>query len=1698
MKQNSDMRVFLCSVLMAMACLFAGRCIAGTYLDNQTLYSNQDPNTETRRSDHFRLAFGHYNRDSGQGGMTEAMAQGNLQMYEQMWNRWVVEMGLHDINESVTAPDGNKYLANFNFLMTWDDGGDGGSYSAMDGNGFFYAMANPTYCRWDPPSGATPHEFGHVWEGTCAGFNDSDSSGMWWECTANWMQLQFLNTYPQAAAYLYNSMYYPAHGRDYYDSFLIWEAAHDDPRYGAAWVNSVWTNATADQSAHEYIIDRMIRLDSSGSPDKAGALKDLWGDMAKKCITQDFERQRWLAQANGADDGTNWDFYQRCRTPLVKMAGTPGWYRPERGHLPMEFGFNMIPLTTTPGTTMTCDFEPDCDPVRQSDWRACLVAVNRNGDARYSGLWNKGVQTMNVSLDETKLYLVVIATPKPMKIAEPMWTAYQTDAGLQFPYRLSFTGAAPKDVVYPRQSHSGMTQHANGGGWKANTAIVDATAWVGPNAQVLDSAQVRGHARIEEDAVVRDHAQVRDYAVVSGHALVEGYSQVYGTAKVRDWGHVYGYAEVYKNAKVIEHANCGDGSSTTHTKVHGSAILKGTTIVYDPSTLGGCLIMDGDSSNGNGTTVADHGVHFGWSWGQDPGRFSGLTDNGYIYAQHTFEKDNAVFALDQFGINHGFLMNGCRVGKDMVSPTRGGRVLPLDGVSQYVELHNSLNDFKDTAISIWAKWTGSTVDQRIWSMGDGAGKVMYLTPCDGTTGGLRFVITDGVTTQALDGMAAMPANAWTHVAVVFSGTTCTLYVNGATVATNPSMVLFPDSLNAPLMENANYLGRGNAGNYFQGYLDDFRVYMKSLSAAEVLAVYSEAAPGTVTVTPDTAAPTPNAATWLVAPNAVGDSAITMSATPGTDASGWVEYYFACTSGGGHDSGWVSFNKYTDIGLAPGSTYTYAVRMRDRTGNTTAASGAVSAATPASSVGTASFAYGPIGVSSSAVTMSATRVTNASGQTEFLFSRTGKSSGWQSSPTWTDSGLASGSVYSYTVQMRDAHGNIGPASAESVATATDTAAPILPRSYAQWYMLPYATIDNRVSMTAQTPTTSDSTGLQYLFHCTSGNAPDSAWQSSATYLTTALADGTYTYAYKVRDGAKNESPYSAGYSATITPTSGYHACTFSSLATLPDDDLVTFNGTVINITAVGYVVRDTAGAATIAVKPNTYGQATDASMAFKNVMVSGHLYTLAGKRVVTYAILTVAGAPAYSISGKVTKTGGAAVPGATVYFSTSPNASVNPNGTATTDASGDYSMPIVNGTWYVCAGGTAYNTSADRVVVMNSANVPGTDFTLTIKPSISGKVTNSSGTAISGATVCFSTRADAAANPAYTVSTDASGNYAQVVPAGVWYVCAGAKNYQITVDQVVNADGTIGNVNFTLPAPAPRAVPRSDQLLFSAVTDVFPVTGPTGDWATYLPSGQTLAATASPTVQVSNRVRWENNNRITTSDGYTLARYAAAIPVNGVTIVAAVRPAYCNPGGEARGEIVDIFYDRLALAISHADGRVMVARNYWNDWGPAIPNGQRTVLSLVVQTNGSYRVYANGTQIMAGAANGTWTSINPDHTATWGSDPDYTHYISVGRNSPDGWSAYNGNIGDVFVYKVALTDAERGLLESDLMARFGIGGPFTLVDAARAMSVWAGLQTASTADAIRLNAKTAGASISAIDGLDAVRIARKVAGLEPNP
>ncbi|MHC4694527.1 MAG: alkaline phosphatase, partial [Planctomycetota bacterium] len=83
--------------------------------------------------------------------------------------------------------------------------------------------------------------------------------------------------------------------------------------------------------------------------------------------------------------------------------------------------------------------------------------------------------------------------------------------------------------------------------------------------------------------------------------------------------------------------------------------------------------------------------------------------------------------------------------------------------------------------------------------------------------------------------------------------------------------------------------------------------------------------------PDTEPPTPDPMTWATVPYATGSGSIAMVATTASDNSG-VEYYFTCTAGDGHDSGWQDSPAYEDTGLTPDTSYTYTVKARDKSTN----------------------------------------------------------------------------------------------------------------------------------------------------------------------------------------------------------------------------------------------------------------------------------------------------------------------------------------------------------------------------------------------------------------------------------------------------------------------------------------------------------------------------------------------------------------------------------------------------------------------------------------------------------------------------------------------------------------------------------------------------------------------------------------------
>lgn len=184
-----------------------------------------------------------------------------------------------------------------------------------------------------------------------------------------------------------------------------------------------------------------------------------------------------------------------------------------------------------------------------------------------------------------------------------------------------------------------------------------------------------------------------------------------------------------------------------------------------------------------------------------------------------------------------------------------------------------------------------------------------------------------------------------------------------------------------------------------------------------------------TYTEDTAAPTPNPMTWQSPPQPAGTTQITMTATTAIDASG-VEYYFACTYGGGHDSGWQSSPTYTDTGLTVGVTYGYQAKARDlSTYHNETGWSIEQSASPQDDINAPlpnpmTWSAVPNAITPYAITMTASTATDVSGVEYYFANITDPNydSGWQDSTVFTDTDLTPSTTYIYQVKVRDKSSN----------------------------------------------------------------------------------------------------------------------------------------------------------------------------------------------------------------------------------------------------------------------------------------------------------------------------------------------------------------------------------------------------------------------------------------------------------------------------------------------------------------------------------------------------------------------------------------------------------------------------------------------------------------------------------------------------
>jgi hypothetical protein len=204
-----------------------------------------------------------------------------------------------------------------------------------------------------------------------------------------------------------------------------------------------------------------------------------------------------------------------------------------------------------------------------------------------------------------------------------------------------------------------------------------------------------------------------------------------------------------------------------------------------------------------------------------------------LHAHLTLDESGGTVAADASGNGHAGTLHG---GSAWAAGRKAGAIA-FDGTSGHVSLPpDIMADVGDFTITAWVYWNAARTWDRVFDFGSGTGHYMMLT-ARGANGLARFAMTvngrDGEV--FVDSTAALPRSAWSHVAVTLSGRECKLYVNGAVTGASTDMFLAPFRLQAT---HRNWLGRAQNDTfpYFNGRIDDFRIYRGALGADDVVAL----------------------------------------------------------------------------------------------------------------------------------------------------------------------------------------------------------------------------------------------------------------------------------------------------------------------------------------------------------------------------------------------------------------------------------------------------------------------------------------------------------------------------------------------------------------------------------------------------------------------------------------------------------------------------------------------------------------------------------------------------------------------------------------------------------------------------------------------------------------------------------------------
>ena len=214
-----------------------------------------------------------------------------------------------------------------------------------------------------------------------------------------------------------------------------------------------------------------------------------------------------------------------------------------------------------------------------------------------------------------------------------------------------------------------------------------------------------------------------------------------------------------------------------------------------------------------------------------------------LVAHWKFDDGSGATAQDSSGNGY----DGTLFGEPKWVAGQIGGALEFDGTDDYVELPigSLISSLTSSTFAIWVDFSNEGGGwQRIFDFGTGTIVNMFLTPRIGTDGTMRFAITidtyndeDQTTAQA-----TLPSG-WHHVVLTINAdeNVHSLYLDGELVARNTTARHTPSTLGET---NQNWLGRSQyaADGYFDGRLDDFRIYDRVLTPKQIEDFYNGISP----------------------------------------------------------------------------------------------------------------------------------------------------------------------------------------------------------------------------------------------------------------------------------------------------------------------------------------------------------------------------------------------------------------------------------------------------------------------------------------------------------------------------------------------------------------------------------------------------------------------------------------------------------------------------------------------------------------------------------------------------------------------------------------------------------------------------------------------------------------------------------------